>query len=174
MKLGLERDEVRILPYDKSWKYEFQNTKNNIKSIINISDKRIEHIGSTAIYKMDSKPIVDIVLGVDSFDSVNKEFEKDLYKIGFLRLKIEKDNEIIFAKFKDEDYKIRTHYLHILIYKDKLWQDFIKFRDILNSQKDLKEEYRNIKLNYSKNKNYGIVDYTNSKKDFVKKVLEIE
>lgn len=174
MDLGLERDEVRIVPYNKDWSEEFNNQKTALIDKLDIENCRIEHIGSTAIINMASKPIIDIILGIDNFNIVNDNFQKKLSEIGFLRLRVEKDNEIVFAKFKDTEYNIKTHYLHITIYNGKLWNDLINFRDILNNNDELKKEYHNIKLDYLRNTNTGIVDYTNHKEEFVNKIKAVE
>lgn len=173
MELGLERDEVKIIPYDKLWEKEFYYQKSLIINSLNIEDFRIEHIGSTAIKTMSAKPIIDILLGVSNFDEIDKIFQDKLKSLGYLRLKVEKDNEIVFAKFKDHEYNIKTHFLHITIYENKLWKDLIKFRDILNNSEELRKEYLNIKLDYLKENNTGIINYTNHKKEFVNKIINL-
>lgn len=49
MKLGLDNNEVRIVPYNPEWKVEFSKVKKEIQSIIEMVENQIEHIGSTAI-----------------------------------------------------------------------------------------------------------------------------
>lgn len=88
MKLGLKYDEVRIVPFDSEWKVEFSNVKQEIQSVLENDDNRIEHIGSTAIEGISAKPIIDILLGVDDFHKMDKEMEKKLHKIGFYRLRV--------------------------------------------------------------------------------------
>lgn len=105
MELGLQKDEVKVVPYTADWGTEFLKVKKEIHQCTNISKNRIEHIGSTAIKDMLAKPILDILVAVDDLCTLNPSIIKGLKSIGFLRLRVERPNEIIFAKFTDNTYE---------------------------------------------------------------------
>lgn len=172
MKLGLNRDEVRLEDHNKEWKSEFFNVKQDILNNTSLKEARIEHIGSTAITDMPAKPIIDIIVGVDELDKVDKQLLKGLYQAGFLRLKVERPGEIVLAKFTDDTYDIKTNYIHIVEYQKDLWKNLIFFRDYLNSNSDAKEEYLELKKEYIRKSTTGITEYTNHKEKFVKTIYE--
>ena len=136
MNLGLKNNEVRLVEYSPKWRDEFERSKNLILDHTHIPENRIEHIGSTSIIGMSAKPIIDIIIGVDDLEKVDKTLFKELEKAGFFRLKVNRPNEIVLAKFLDESYKVKTHFIHLVEYKKDLWHNLIFFRDYLNNNKE--------------------------------------
>jgi len=171
LKLGLKNDEVRLESYTPEWKDEFIKVKRELMKYTNLEDYRIEHIGSTAIKGMSAKPLIDIVVGVDNLKKLDKPLLKGLSKAGFLRLKVERPGEIVLAKFTDDTYKVKTHFIHLVEYRKELWNNLIFFRDYLNSNADAKKQYLDIKLDYLKRSSVGVNDYTDFKEEFVKKIF---
>ncbi|MBM7554850.1 GrpB family protein [Thalassobacillus pellis] len=172
MKLGLKRDEVRLVDYTSEWNEEFFRVKNEIVENTNLEESRIEHIGSTAIKGMSAKPIIDILVGVDSLSKVDKPLFKDFFKVGFLRLKVERPGEIVLAKFTDNTYKEKTHYIHLVEYQSELWNNLIFFRDYLNSNETAKKRYLEVKMEYLKKSSTGVNEYTDFKEEFVKSIFK--
>lgn len=172
MKLGLKNDEVRLMNYTPEWTEEFFRVKKEIMENTNLDENRIEHIGSTAIKGMSAKPIIDILVGVDDLSKVDKPLYKDFYRAGFLRLKVERPGEIVLAKFTDDTYEEKTHYIHLVEYQKKLWNDLIFFRDYLNSDKTARKQYLEIKLEYLKKSSTEVNEYTDFKEEFVKTIFK--
>lgn len=172
MNLGLKNNEVRLVEYSPKWRDEFERSKNLILDHTHIPENRIEHIGSTSIIGMSAKPIIDIIIGVDDLEKVDKTLFKELEKAGFFRLKVNRPNEIVLAKFLDESYKVKTHFIHLVEYKKDLWHNLIFFRDYLNSNKEAREKYLDIKKKYVSKSSTGIIDYTNYKENFVKEIYK--
>lgn len=172
MRLGLKKDEVRLEAHTDEWKKEFLSVKMDILNSTPIQENRIEHIGSTAIKGIVAKPILDLVVGVDDIESVDKAVFQGLKESGFLRLRVERPNEIVFAKFTDETYEVKTHFIHLVDYDKNLWKDFIFFRDYLNSNKTEREQYEVLKIKFIEEKNGGINQYTDYKESFVKKIYD--
>ena len=50
---------------------------------------------------MVAKPILDILIGVEDINNVDDSLIRGLKEIGFLRLRVERPAEIIFAKFTE-------------------------------------------------------------------------
>ncbi|MCM3390622.1 GrpB family protein [Ureibacillus chungkukjangi] len=172
MKLGLKNNEVVIVPFDKEWKDEFNKTKTEIIQNTNLTPTQIEHIGSTSIEGIRAKPIIDILIGVDSLTTLDKAFFKDLQNIGFYRLKVERPNEIVCAKFTDETFEIKTHFIHIVEFEKEKWNQMLFFRDYLNINQDIKEQYENLKESFFSTDLKGINSYTDYKEQFVQSIFE--
>jgi|SRR5579875_803247 len=172
--LGLEKNEVRLVPFTNDYSKEFKKIKQMIVDSLNISGERIEHIGSTAIINIQAKPILDILLGVDDVEEIPKEIIQKLKEIGFYQLNVERTGEIVFAKFTDKTFTKRTHYIHLVKFKGELWNDLIFFRDYLNSNELAKREYENLKeAIISNNADITMGEYTNRKEDFVKRIINL-
>jgi ATP-dependent Zn protease len=67
--IGLENDIVKLCEYRPSWQEYFEQEKNRIRGKIGYS-VHIEHIGSTSVSGMIAKPIIDILVGIDSPDEI--------------------------------------------------------------------------------------------------------
>ena len=173
MILGLKRDEIKIVEPQEGWQEEFQNTQKEIHEITGIAINRIEHIGSTSIRGIKAKPIIDFAVGVDDINNVPSHIFKSLQEISFYRLRVELENEIVLAKFdNNETFDIKTHIIHMVDYKGEKWNDLISFRDKLNSSVELRREYEELKVNYIENETGKMDDYTNYKESFILKVLQ--
>lgn len=173
MRLGLKRDEVRLENYTPEWKEEFNRVKDQIIESTNLDETRIQHIGSTAIKGMAAKPILDILVGVDDLQEVDGRIITGLRKIGFLRLKVDRPGEIVFAKFTDETYEEKTHFIHLVEYKKEIWGNLIFFRDYLNANELARRQYLEIKLEYLRKASTGVNEYTNHKESFVQSIFEM-
>lgn len=171
MQLGLKNDEVRLESYTPEWKDEFIKVKKEILQNTNLEEYRIEHIGSTAIKGMPAKPLIDIVVGVDDLQGVDKPLLKSFSEVGFLRLKVERPGEIVLAKFTDDSYNKKTHIIHVVEYQKELWNNLIFFRDYLNSNEDARIRYLEIKREYVKASSTGVNEYTDFKEVFVKEIF---
>lgn len=159
------------MDYDSNWKTEFAIVKEQLLSKHLINKDRIEHIGSTSIPDMRAKPIIDIMVGLNDL-KLKKQFEHELRAFSFYRLKVEKNDEIVFAKFKDKNFQMKTHFIHAVIYEGKKWNDLINFRNYLIKHEDARKEYIFLKESYLKSTNKGILDYTNYKENFIKNIIQ--
>src|SRR5699024_6514504 len=152
------------------WKDEFERIKHSILKNSDLDEEIIQHIGSTAIVGMSAKPIIDIVIGIDDLENISKELFKSIEKVGFLRLKVNSPNELVLAKFFNNTYKNKTHYIYLVEYKEELWNDIIFFRDYLNDNKSARDRYLDIKKSYADKNSIGINESTSFKESFVKEI----
>ncbi|WP_107841274.1 GrpB family protein [Metasolibacillus meyeri] len=171
MNIGLKKDEIVLVPYEQAWQAEFAKTKNELLRVTNLQSNQIEHIGSTSIEGMRAKPIIDLLVGVEDVGCLEKSFFKGLLQAGFHRLRVERPNEIVCAKFTDNTFQIKTHYIHLVQYKGQKWQELLFFRDYLRRNDAAKKQYEQLKLSFFETGLQGIGAYTNYKEEFVKAVL---
>ncbi|GKV70119.1 hypothetical protein NCCP2716_26170 [Sporosarcina sp. NCCP-2716] len=171
MNLGLKKNQVRLADYTPEWSDEFLKVKRELLECTDLEEARIEHIGSTAITGMPAKPIIDIVVGVDNLENVAPALVKGFGEAGFLRLKVKRPGEIVFAKFTDDTYEEKTHFLHLVGYQKELWNNLLFFRDHLNAHEDARQQYLQVKLDYLRTSTTGITEYTNFKEAFVREIF---
>lgn len=173
-ELGLERNEVRLVPYNPEWKHEFERERAKIIPELKLQKEHLQHIGSTSIIHIKSKPVIDMLLGVDDLKSAVSLYEKGLRKHGYYRLRVQREAEIVFAKFKDEDFQIKTHYIHMVEWDGEKWKDLLHFRDYMNQFPESRREYENIKNSYVElNGCQGISEYTEHKEQFVENICKL-
>nr|WP_255680665.1 GrpB family protein [Methanosarcina sp. DH2] len=73
---------VRVVPYDPRWKNEFLKIKAMIVDCAGDLVNSVDHVGSTAVDGLASKPIIDIDVVIDS-DDIFPAVKDRLSKIGF-------------------------------------------------------------------------------------------
>ncbi|ARP50820.1 GrpB family protein [Caproicibacterium sp. XB2] len=54
---GVERYKVRLLPHNEKWGGEYHQVKSEIEAVWSDNIIDIQHIGSTAIHNIPTKPI---------------------------------------------------------------------------------------------------------------------
>ena len=64
---------IKLDKYSKDWPRLFEEEKQKIISVI--GDLRVEHMGSTAIPGLDSKPVIDMMAAVNNLNAVKKYIE---------------------------------------------------------------------------------------------------
>ena len=85
---------------------------------------------------------------------------------------MELPGEIVLAKFKDNSYQVKTHYIHLVEYQKPLWKNLIFFRDYLNNNEHARHRYLDIKEEFLRNNSEGIREYTDYKEAFVKETID--
>ncbi|PUB11161.1 GrpB protein [Paenisporosarcina sp. OV554] len=79
-------------------------------------------------------------------------------------------HKVVFAKFADNTYEVKTHFVHLVEYDKELWNNLIFFKNYLNLNENVRREYLNLKLDYVQNNSSGIGQYTDHKEEFVKRI----
>ena len=184
--IGLAHGTVGLCDHEKELDIEAERTIARLSKILSGIVRAIEHVGSTSIPTIKAKPIIDIAVGVDSL-SVVLAREKVLAAEGFyyrhaidgrgktLPNLRELSSDIEQILFACGDYytggKLQTHFIHVVRYGGKMWNDYIAFRDTLRSNPEIAREYERLKteLAASTGDRYA---YTDGKHEFVEKVLE--
>ncbi|TMW71419.1 GrpB family protein [Alteribacter natronophilus] len=171
--LGLNKNEVRITDYNPDWKKEADRTISNILKHTGLQPEQVAHVGSTAIPGIKAKPIIDLAAAIPSLNEVDDSLISSLRRSGFLRLRVERQNEIVFARFRDSSYQVKTHFLHLTEADSDLWHDLIFFRDHLNAAPVARRQYEQLKLAYTARTSENISDYTSHKEQFVKSIYRL-
>ena len=152
--------------YD-TWKIMFNNEKEFLEKLFKDDSFVIEHVGSTAVKGLAAKPIVDIAVGINSFNELNK-YRSTLNNYYTIKDNLEY-NEILLIKENDNE----TFFLiHVMLLNDNRFQNMIRFRDILINNNDILKEYELLKQALSKKYDNDRKMYTKSKTDFIEKVLK--
>ena len=173
--LGLKRGTVRLLPHEKAWEAEAEQTIIMLRKLLGDDAKEIQHVGSTAVPTICAKPIIDIALAVNSFDDVMKHLPT-LQAAGFYyRAQNDIPNQKLFAcgSFYDGTGDLQTHFIHVVLTDSAQWRDYILFRDYLNQHADTAKAYENLKLSLAEAApaDAGRERYLQGKRDFIAAVL---
>ena len=165
--MGLINNQVYLENNHKLWKTMFSDEKEKLIKIFDKDSFEIEHVGSTAIDKLSAKPIVDIAIGIPSFDIFQK-YLNELSKIYLVKENYDKD-EILLVKEKGN----KTLFLiHVIQVNSNRYKNMITFRDILKSNPDILKKYELLKIDLANKYPNDREMYTKSKNDFINEVLK--
>ena len=171
--IGLKRGTVKLCKHEKAWEVEAQNTIVRLRKILGDVIKDIQHVGSTSIFTIKAKPIIDIALAVDDFDDI-LAFEKELRDDGFYyrpNAQASLRNQLLFAcgNYYDGSGDIQTHFIHVVLTDSMDWINYINFRDYLNSTPTVAKAYEDLKVSLAEQApiDGGREKYLKGKHDFI-------
>jgi len=160
---------TKIIPYQQEWPEKFELEKQRLQQIFGDKALEIEHIGSTSIHGISSKPIIDIAVLIDHIDD-EESFINDLEKISYIHDTEDLSTERhFFRKYGEDDFHLSIAYNN----QGGFWLRQILFRDYLRNHLDLRDEYGNLKKDLLEQDPSGSDEYIRGKTNFVYKVLNL-
>ena len=168
--VGLKRGILEIMDYREDYAKIYEEEKENLLKIYKDKISSIEHVGSTSIKNIKSKPIVDILVQTDDLEDFIKftesNVEGDIYTV-----KKEPTLGGDYLIRKEEDGKVKA-FIHVYKTGDMNGITSIMFRDYMNSHEDEKKHYEELKIElYEKYKN-DRKQYTLGKDKYIKEIIE--
>jgi GrpB-like predicted nucleotidyltransferase (UPF0157 family) len=161
-------EPIRLRPYDPTWPARFEQERAVLEAAIGaLTTGGIHHVGSTAVPGLAAKPIVDILVGVDSLDASRACFDP-LAKLGYLYFPYRPEEMHWFCKPHPSR---RTHHLHLVPTGSRRYADELAFRDRLRTKSEVATEYAALKQDLAERFADDREAYTDAKSDFVHRVL---
>jgi GrpB-like predicted nucleotidyltransferase (UPF0157 family) len=159
---------VILKEYNPKYTEWYESEKQNIINTISTENIiRINHIGSTAVKNLISKPTVDILLEIDGTSIIPRLIES-LKMTGWILMSHKTDPvKLIFCKgYTPDGFAEKVYHLHVRYAGS--W-DELYFRDFLIKYPDVADEYAKLKLSLQKNFEHDRDGYTEAKTEFIKK-----
>ena len=169
--LGQHKANIAIVPYQSGWKELFEREADLLRSALGEKALRIEHIGSTAIPGMVSKPILDIMVVVVSLTQAT-ELIPVLEALGYeYRTPDTVPERMFFVKEHSPEY--RTHHLNLTQQDSGFWKNQLAFRDYLRTHGQIAAEYGDLKKRLAELYAHTHQLDPDGKSEFVARVLEL-
>lgn len=158
---------TQLLLSHSSWKEKFQAEKDELQKIFGDTAINIEHIGSTSIDGLPSKPIIDIAVLIEKREDADK-FIKLLDRLSYRYDKENSSGERHFFRKGDP-----TEFHLSIAYADKgsFWKRQLLFRDYLRNHPEARDEYARLKENLLKEDPTGKDGYIGGKSEFIQRIL---
>ena len=159
-------EAVSLHTHDPAWAGAFELERTRLQRLLPGVFLAIEHIGSTAVPALVAKPIIDILVAVESLDGVDAVIER-LCESGYTTSR--EFNETL----TDRKWLMRwlaghrTHHLHIVVANNAPWQDRVAFRDALRSDPALDRRYAALKTELATKHRADREAYSEAKAEFV-------
>jgi len=155
---------IILKEHNSCWKEWYNEEVAQLKNLLS-SDVKYHHIGSTAINEIMAKPIIDILVVVNSKNKL-KQTASILEKNGYIIMSTAETRISLNKGYTENGYAERVFHIHIRLNGDA---DEIFFRDYLNAHCDVASEYENLKLKLAEKYRYNRDAYTDAKSEFVNK-----
>ena len=169
----MHRALLIVQEYSSRWPVLFEEERSLLLRSLPAAPFQVEHIGSTAVPGLASKPIVDIMLGARSLSLIEEQITV-LQNLGYQYMpqhELELPDRRFFAK---PVVRPRTIHLHGLRIGGSRWNAHLKFRNQLRSNPELSERYASLKMTLAAQFKDDRAAYTEAKSTFIRGVLEAE
>ena len=167
--LGLDRKSIELVPHRTEWKSLFESEARLLHKAIGKYVVAIEHIGSTAIFGLEAKPIIDILAGVQKLDDAEK-CVAPLAQIGY-EYRGEQDIAGRFY-FRKGTSDVSTHHLHLVEQTSDFWRSHLLFRDYLRQHAKAAQDYGKLKRELAVKHKGNRPAYTEAKATFIESILK--
>ena len=168
--VGLNRGYLELMDYREDYAKIYEDEKEELLKIYKDRISSIDHVGSTSIKNIKSKPIIDILIQTDDLNDFKKftelNVEGEIYTV-----KKEPTMGEDYLIRKEEDGKVKA-FIHVYKTGDMNGITSIMFRDYMNSHEDEKKRYEELKIElYEKYKNER-KQYTLGKDKYIKEIID--
>jgi GrpB-like predicted nucleotidyltransferase (UPF0157 family) len=167
MCIGLKRNTLELVPFNKNWKNIFDSEKARILRKIRKYIISIEHIGSTSIQNICAKPIIDIAVSLKDYKDGIKCI-RGLTELGYL---YKGELGIPGRHYFRTNNEIVKFHIHMFAETSILWKNHIFFRNYLNRHPEKAKEYEKLKLKLMEKYKNNRELYTEGKSEFIKSIL---
>jgi GrpB-like predicted nucleotidyltransferase (UPF0157 family) len=159
---------IEIVSYNAAWPLLYEQERARLQAAIGPwATGGIHHVGSTAVPGLDAKPIIDILVGVDSLDASRACIDP----LGALDYR--------YAPYRPDEMhwlckpspSRRTHHLHLVPTGSERYRQELAFRDSLRAQPATAREYAHLKRRLAAAHRDNREAYTAAKADFIAQVL---
>jgi GrpB-like predicted nucleotidyltransferase (UPF0157 family) len=147
----------------KKW-YEIEKQR-LLRCIDKTNIMRINHIGSTAVEGLLSKPTIDILLEVDKQCDMQQLVNILAYD-NWLVMSSSPKSLVLNKGYTKDGFAEKVYHLHIRYYDN--WNE-LYFRDYLREHKAVADEYGKLKLKLLEKYKHDRDGYTNAKSEFILK-----
>ena len=164
----MDDEPVRVVPWREEWTASFEREAERLREAIGAwASGGIHHVGSTAVKGLAAKPVIDIMVGVESLEA-SRECLPLLAKIDYLYAPYRAEEMHWFCK---PDPSRRTHHLHLVPSGSARFEAALRFRDRLRADSEMAREYEALKRELAERFVDDRDGYTQAKEPFIKMAL---
>ena len=167
--MALKRGIVELEDYNYSWKDDYLKEEKLLKELLGNRIIEIHHIGSTSIEGLKAKPIIDILIVIDSLNNIS-EIEEILSKYDYHnRGQQGVPDRYFFAKGPEE---ARTHYIHFVEPTSNTYYNQVYFKKYLIEHPEYIKKYCDLKQQLALKYADDRPKYTQGKNEFITDVIK--
>ena len=164
---------VLFRDYQLSWPQLYEAEKTLLLGQIGEHLTTIEHIGSTSVPGLSAKPIIDMLVGVETLDQADVCLAP-LQQLGYEYL----PHRTAFTSARRFYRKYPAggsvgYHLHVLQPSNRYWMVLLGFRNYLRQHADVAHHYSLLKQQLAEQFPTDPLAYLHGKADFIQAVLQV-
>jgi GrpB-like predicted nucleotidyltransferase (UPF0157 family) len=162
---------IEVRDYDPKWPVLFAEESARLRGVFGPT-LPIEHIGSTSVPGLAAKPIIDLLVGVQSLTEAKSTCLEPLRALRYTYIPEYESwlpGELFFRKGLPGPW---THHVHVMEPSHPRWQDLLLFRDYLRAHPETASAYGSLKKSLALAFGDDIAGFRNAKSAFVKTVTD--
>ena len=168
--IGLKKGYLELMDYQTNYPVIYEKEKEELLRIYKDRIKQIDHVGSTSIKDIVSKPIIDITIQTDDLDDFKKFTESNVEGETYT-VKKEPTMGGDYLIRKEEDGKVKA-FIHVYKTGDMNGLATIMFRDYMNNHEDEKKRYEKLKMDLYEKYKDDRQSYVYGKDEYIKGVIK--
>lgn len=156
---------IQVVDYRESWRDAFSQEKTRLQSSLSLDNVvAIHHIGSTSVQGLCAKPIIDILIEVNSLEALDRES----HLMASLGYQVKGEFGIKGRRYFQKGSMQRSHQVHAFVAGSLAVKRHIAFRDYLIAFPEVALAYGTLKQEGAAICNNDIDVYCNHKDRFIK------
>ena len=168
--VGLKRGILELMDYREDYSQIYEEEKKELLQIYKGRISSIDHVGSTSIKNIKSKPIIDILIQTDDLEDFKKYTESNV-EGEIYTVKKEPTMGGDYLIRKEENGKVKA-FIHVYKTGDMNVLTSIMFRDYMNTHEEEAKRYETLKIElYEKYKDER-KKYTLGKDKYIKEIID--
>ena len=168
--VGLKKGYLELMDYQTNYPAIYEKEKEELLRIYKDRIKQIDHVGSTSIKDIVSKPIIDITIQTDDLDDFKKFTESNVEGETYT-VKKEPTMGGDYLIRKEEDGKVKA-FIHVYKTGDMNGLTTIMFRDYMNTHEEEKKRYEKLKMDLYEKYKDDRQSYVYGKDEYIKGVIK--
>ncbi len=140
---NLDAQKYSLVPYDPHWPQRFEELRKMLMGVFGTKALHIEHVGSTAIPGMTAKPIIDVLVIVETMEDFAQEKQAMLDRDYICKADYIAPRTLLFFKVGADGEKVEN--IHVCEEHSSKVRQFLTMRDFFRSLPNKARAYSELK-----------------------------
>jgi GrpB-like predicted nucleotidyltransferase (UPF0157 family) len=164
----MTKRKVEVVPYSPEWENLFNREQALLKDLFGKNEVGIYHIGSTSVPGLNAKPIIDVLIEVETLELIDF-VTVDIERVGY---EAKGEHGIAGRRFFQKSNKngVRLYHVHAFKKGNPEIDRHLVFRDFLQTHPEKAAKYAEVKQQAAAKNPYDIETYMIEKEPIIKEL----
>lgn len=167
----MSQEPITIVEYDPEWPEQYAAEETRIREAVGEHVASVEHVGSTSVPGLGAKPIIDVMVGVETLADAEACIEP-LERLGYDYCPEFEEAMPQRRYFRKTTPEVHTHHLHVVETTSEFWERHLLFRDYLRDHADVAQQYEDLKRELAEKHRHDVASYGAAKTSFIEEIEE--